>query len=255
MSGQTSMNPRRSRGRRYEILKQQVKELEKKNFSKLLLFHSGQDWYKMTSNSLLIFVNKIAPKLSGKPNILPDNDYTKTTFSEGYVSFHGIETIKKRLEKLDVLKDFRKTEDAAVFELNFSVSETEMKEFRRKLFDDQERAVSLLRPELSIEPKFYTKFRHILRRSFEATRKMPVYEREMFGKKILDLAEELVDIYLSINKSATSEVSGWKKIDEMIDSLMTKITIATELEVMDKNSALAIGEDLIELKKDLRRKL
>ena len=46
---------------KYEKVKGKVKELEEKNFSRLVLFSSGSEWFKMGGNSLLIYKYVIAP--------------------------------------------------------------------------------------------------------------------------------------------------------------------------------------------------
>lgn len=245
----------KSKSAKYEALKKTVKEREEENTSRLFLFNTGDDWYKMSGNSLLIFTYKIAPKIPLKPNILPDTDYTKTIFDEGLISFHGIEALKKRLEKVDVLKEIKKSNDLVVFELNFSVTEKQLKEFKELLKEDQERVVSILKPEIVLAPMLYTKMRHILKRTFEITRKMPTYSRQMFGEKMLFFAKEIVSTYLLMNKDQISEKKGWLDISKMTEKLQVEMAVAVELKVLDQNSAVSVGGELIEMKKMLKKEL
>ena len=84
---------KKRRREEYSRVKAEVKKLEDNNFSHLIMFGSGKDWYKMGGNSLYIYYYEIAKKILGlKPNIQPDTDYSSTIFKEGLISFRGVES-------------------------------------------------------------------------------------------------------------------------------------------------------------------
>lgn len=244
-----------SKRARYDHLKREIQKREQTNYSRLYLFHTGNDWYKMSGNSLLIFVYEIAPKIPIKPNILPDTDYTETIFDEGLISFHGLETLERRLRKVDVLKEIKKAENVAMFELNFAIPAKRMNELREVLKEEQEHAVSVLKPDIVLMPMIYTKMRHLMKRTYEVTRKMPIYARDVSGKKMMYFAKEIVNTYLLINKELMDQMQGWNEIALMAEKLQIEMAIAVELKILDQNSAVSIGGELIELKKMLKKEV
>lgn len=254
MSGEKNKSPKMDRAK-YAEIKKTIYKRELSNHSRLFLFNTGDDWYKMSGNSLLIFVYEIAPKIPLKPNILPDNDYTDTIFEEGLVSFHGIDSLKKRLEKVKVLKEVHKTDDVVAFDLNFEVSDKRLIELKEILKEDQERAVAILKPEVILVPTAYTKMRHVMKRTFEVTRKMPVTSRDVCGERMMFYAKEIVNTYLLMNKEIISEQKAWPEMLKMAEKLQIEMAIAVELKVLDQNSAVSIGGDLINLKHILKREI
>ena len=240
---------------RYERLKQKIIELEAENYSKLVLFSSGGEWFKMGGNSLLIYKYVIAPMLNLKPTIQPDTDYMKTQFVGGLISFRGPEAIRKKLERAKVLKEERKGGATIVFELNFSVTEEQLKEFSDEARYEQERALTILKPPVVLVPVIYDKLRHVQKRVFETVRKMSIFERDYNGLLIAEYSRKMVKYYMMINNRMMDEVEGWEKILEANNLLMIEIAFAAELKIWRQDIAISVGAELIEIKRDAEKEL
>ena len=245
---------RRSRAR-YAVLKKSVENYETTNFSTLMLFKSGKDWYKMAGNSLLIYKYKIAPLAGHRINVLPDNDYTDVIFDEGIVSFRNIDALKERLEKTNVYKSTLVGRETIRFGLNFVIEPEEIAELKRQLVNDQEKAASLLKPEIVMMPQAYTKMRHVMKRTYELTRKMNIIDRDCGGRKMMGHAKDMVETYLLMNKNIVPEKEGWEKLLELAEKLQTEIVIGVELKYITQKSAISVGEELISLKRTLKNRI
>ena len=240
---------------RYAALKKRVFDFEQTNFSNLILFSSGKDWYKMSGHSLLIYKYKIAPITEYRVNILPDTDYTDVIFDEGVVSFRNLDSLQKRLEKSGVFKNILTGGGTAKFELNFTVKPEEIEEWKELLVAEQEKAIALVKPEIIIMPQAYTKMRHVLKRTYEVTRKLNVIERECGGRAMMDYAKQIVETYLLMNKKMIPEEEGWQKMLELAEMLQAEIAMGVELKYLTPKAAVGIGEDLISLKRTLNNRI
>ena len=240
---------------KYNDLKAAVKKLEEKNYSRLILFKSGKDWYKMAGNSLLIYKNSIATQLKVRVNIQPDTDYTKTIFEEGIVSFRGTDGLKKRLEEAGRLRAMNEVKNLVVFDLNFVTAQRQIEEFRRNLLDEQERSLAVLKPDIVLLPEVYGKIRYIQKRIFETVRKMSVYEREYNGLVMSQYSREMTKYYMMMNNEMISEEEGWKKVLEMANLLIIEVTFVTELKVIRQDVGVNIGADLMDVRHAAERKI
>lgn len=240
----------------YERLKQRVRLAEKTNYSRLILFESGDEWLKMGGNSLLIYYYDIAKRsLKEKPNILPDTDYTKTIFEDGIISFFGTNAIEKKLKKAGVLKEKIKRDGGVIFELNFSVSEKEIKAHLLELQLEKRRALEVLNPKIMLEPEIYECIRSIQKRIFETVRNTTSFERDYNGLKLCEFSLEICRQYNYMNLGRVKEPEGWDKILDLIDRLSTEITFVIELKIWSQDTSVAVATKLVQLKRLCERKL
>ena len=210
----------------------------------------------MGGNSLLIYYYEIARKLlKQKPNLQPDTDYTKCIFEDGVLSFHGTDSIEKRLNKVGVLKEKRSGSTSIVYEMNFTVSQERITELRAKLKAEQERAISILRPSAILVPEIYEQLRHILKRIFECVRKMNAFERDFNGLVMTNCARDMLKSYRMINSGLIDEKAGWSAIYEKADYLIYELSFTSDLRIWRQDVIVSIGADIIQLKRLLEKKL
>ena len=231
-------------------LKANVRKLELKNYSKLILFKiDNTEWYKMGDHSLLIYKYVIAPKINVQPNVQPDSDYTDTVFEDGLISFHGLEGLMKKLKAAGAYRELKTSETSAVFELTFGVTDEQIKEYRKKLKEETERAIAVLRPKVFVEPDIYTRLRFIQKRVFEMVRKSSIYERSYNGDLMNRYAHDATQTYLLMNNGTITEDAGWTKILKIVELLLIEINFAVELKIWDQNQSVRISEDILTLKR------
>lgn len=234
---------------KYDDLKLAVKRLEEKNFSRLIVFQSGKDWYKMAGNSLLIYKNEVVPKIKMKANVQPDTDYTNTIFEEGVISFRGEESIRERIEKAKLLKNVTKKSGVIVFDLNLVVSTKQMETYRRELKDDKERAMAILKSNIVLNPETYGKIKYVQKRIFETVRKMSVYERDYNGMVMADYSRKMMEMYMMMNNEMVSEKEGWEEILRLANLLLMEVTFVTELKVVRTDVGVNLGAELTDIRK------
>lgn len=241
---------------RYEKLKEEILELEKTNLNKLYCFDCGKGWFKLAGHSMLIYYYDIAKKiLNQKPNLQPDTDYTKTIFEMGTISFRGSEGLEKKLVKAGVLKSKREGKYVVVFELNFALRQSEIRELIKEMKFDQERALTILRPAVILEPKIYEILRHINKRLFESVRKVSEFERNYNGLLMAEYGRKMLKYYMMFNKGMILEPEVWKKILETSKLLVMEVSLATELKMWRQDVGVSIGAELVELQRETTKKL
>lgn len=240
---------------KYDDLKAVIRRLEENNHSRLILFKSGKDWYKMAGNSLLIYKNSIAPLLKTKVNIQPDTDFTKTIFEDGVACFRGTESLKKKLEDVGKLRVMNEKNGVVVFELNFVVPQRQIDEYKTEMMEDREKSLAVLKPDIILLPEIYGKIKYVQKRIFEMVRKMTVYEREYNGMMMAKYSRELMKIYMMMNNDILTEDEGWEKVLETTNLLIIEVTFATELKILRGDVGANLGNELIDVRKAAERKL
>ncbi len=236
--------------KKYEKTKALIKNLEDKNYSNLIIFRSGAEWYKMGGNSLLIYFFKIAPELGIKPNIQADTDYTKIIFAEGVISFRGVKALEEKLKRLKVINSKKENADYTIFELNFRVDPAQTNFYREELTDEREKLLKTIAPKITVKPILYSKLRHLQKRIFEIVRKMTEYERKYNGYLLADYSRKLTKYYLMANVELMAEEDCWSKINELIIELLKiEFLFVLELKIINQNTAANIFEEIVKIKK------
>ncbi|MBQ3275252.1 hypothetical protein IJH46_02405 [Candidatus Saccharibacteria bacterium] len=239
----------------YDNTKFRVKNLEEKNTSNLILFQSGEGWYKMVGNSLVIYYNEIAKKyFRKKPNIQPDSDYTKTVFEDGVICFRGVDSLEKKLRNAGLIKLKKEENGIVIFQLQFSVSKQELERMRHDFKLDQDRALSILRPTATLAPELYEALRIVQKRTFEMARKMSIFERDYSGMMIADYGRKMMKYYMMVNMKMIPEREAWKKIIELANLLLIEISFAAELKIWSRGTAVSLGEKVVEVRKEAERR-
>ncbi len=252
----TPKNVRKEERALYEKVKSEVRMLEDRNFSRLILFDSGKGWYKMVGNSLLIYYYEIMGKyFRNRPNIQPDTDYTKTIFEEGVLSFRGVEGISKKLKKVNALKETRTGKNTVVFELNFELTRANMQDLRNELKLERERALGVIKPKINVNPKMYDMIRRCQRRIFETVRKTSAFEREYVGMDVVQESRKMMKVYLLLNENMISEDEAWRRIFEIANNLVMEIVMIVELKTWRQETAVSIGAELIKIKREAEKLL
>lgn len=234
---------------KYDELKLAVKKLEEKNFSRIIAFRCGKDWYKIAGNSMLIYRNAIAPQIKVKANVLPDTDYTNTMFEEGVISFRGEESIRERLEKAGRLKNVTQRNGVVVYDLNFVVQAKQMDEYRQDLAAEKERAMAILKSNIVLSPETYRKIKYVQKRIFETVRKMSVYERQYNGMVMAEYSRRMMEAYMMMNNEMIEEKEGWEEVLRLANLLIMEVTFVTELKVIRSDVGVSIGAELTDIRK------
>ena len=235
----------------YKAAKRAALAAEVTNIDKLMLVGSGNDWWKMGGNSLLIYAYYICPKLGITANVVADTDYGKDIFADGIISFRSLEKLEKSLTELKLLKGKKILGAKAVFELNKKFTRKELDSYLSARHEEDEKAYSLIRPTIIIRPMIGGRIRSVLGNIHFGVKNMQGFDRDIYGSDILRPCIDMEHIYLSMNKNLIPESTGWPQILRDIDEIQLRLTIAIELKAIKKNYVLESWGDLVDLRKEI----
>lgn len=237
----------------YKAAKRAALVAEKTNNSRLILFGSGNDWWKMGGNSLLIYAYYVCPKLHLTPNIVADTDYGKEIFEDGVISFRSLDKLENALTELKLLAGPRKVLGAkAVFELNKKFTAKELASYLASRHEEDEKAYSLVRPTIIIRPMVGGRIRTVLGNIHFGVKNMQGFDRDTYGADILRPCIDMEYVYLAMNKNQISESEGWPQILRDIEEIQLRLSIAVELKIIKKNYILESWADLVDLRKEVK---
>lgn len=258
MKEQLSKAAKQSARQSYDKIKAEVAKLEKQNFSRIIAFRSGAsgEWYKIGGNSMLIYYYEVCQKiLNVRPNIQADTDFSTTNFPEGVICVRGLETLEKRLERAEVLKEKRVGKSGTVvFELKINVPEPIMKKLQEETVEAQERALSVVRPKMTLDPEVYSILRHLQKRVYEEVRKMTEYEREYIGLDAAKMTRMMMETYFMMNTNVEmGGTTGWERIYRLARELSYILSFMTDLKIAQVQPLTRIWDDLMMLMKYVKK--
>ncbi|MDO4987312.1 MAG: hypothetical protein Q4E46_03310 [Candidatus Saccharibacteria bacterium] len=198
-------------------VKEEVKELERSNWSSVIAFTSGDSWFKVGFNSLLIFEFGIRPRFKTVPfSVRNDSDnyaYSKT----GIISIRNILQLADILQKADgtipetlqkYFKDGELVEDAEVAKKDMKdyytfkikgMTKAKIKTYLEEHFRDEKELNELVLP-FYIPQKLYPDARYLAQLIADISTRFPKEIRETYGQKITELSIQILrDINMSCN--------------------------------------------------------
>lgn len=256
MEEQYSKSTKRRARQGYDAVKAEVAKLEKQNFSKIIAFKSGAsgEWYKIGGNSMLIYYYEVCQKiLNIHPNIQPDTDFSTTNFETGVICVRGLETLEKRLKKAEVLKARRIGGGTVVYDLKIKLSEETLNKLREETVAARERALSVVRPNATLDPETYRLLRHLQKRMYEEARKMTAFDRAYVGEDAARVSRKMTELYFDMSEGLTPAPEGWKMIYKLANDLSYLMNFMTDLKISQVAPMTRLWDDLTQLIRQVKR--
>lgn len=242
-----------------EFLKKYKKELkeirnwalkqEEKNFSKLILFRVGRDWWKLGGNSALIYYADLAPRLGLNPRLLKDLDFGEK-FEDGVISVRKVEKFIENLKKIKV-ELMTRSDFAVVFKLKMALTETEMEKIKKSEAVKEESLRDKMITDF-LSPKLLLAAEELAKAVYEGARKGNSISRQFY---LDDMAREGVVPLRIIKRMANKEMKpeeGILKIKERNERVAETLFVAFSLGLMDIKTCARIQTKLERVREMVR---
>lgn len=217
-------------------IKAEVFQLEKKNDSHLYVFRSTEGWWKIGGRSALFFKYRVCPKIGLKYELRNDRDFYYS-FREGIISIKSPESLE---EKLKSLKIYKKGVEKGyiVFDLPFGpISDEQVKEMRN-LEKDTLREINTIVNPAEVLIKTLPQARLVQKSLFELCRKLDEPTRELIGRDIVHLSNNMMDRILCVCKGSIPKRSLPATVKGANVQISTRIMLLMDEKRVDvKNGA------------------
>lgn len=233
----------------YRKIKRQVKEMEKGNQSRVIVFPSltsGQGWYKVLDFSALYYVYRLADRMGRGARILKDSD----NFSRGVyaASFQNIEKFIEQFNRLEQ-PDLEITDDGVyIFTLKNPVSDDELGALRRTEETRRDKLHNIMRPK-AMDPATFQAILLVVRQVTPRVRKLEKQYYHTTGEQMVKNIQNLLAIYFDFADGIYERrEAGWKLLS-LINHLNAGVTLLSEIRVWPYDVASVIGENINEIKR------
>ncbi len=234
---------------KYRKIKRLVKEMERGNNQKIIVFPSlvnGDGWYKVVEFSALYYVYRLAPRMGRKAHIYKDSDkYSKCLFS---ATFQNIEKFVYDMDRLDDLKPTITEDGIYIFTLKHALSDDEMAALKLTEETRREKLHNIVRP-INMSPGTYQAILMVMRQVTPRVRKLEKQYYYTTGEMMVKNIQELMAVYFDFANGLCSRNETGKRLMTIVDRLLAGLTLLAENRVWAYDVAAMIGESINEIRR------
>lgn len=237
---------KREEKRRYERLKAAIFEQEKINDKKIILFRSGENWWKMGGSSALFYATLVAPRLKEEVKARLDTDF-HSKFVEGVISVPDIEGMKKKMGSLG-LKIVFSDDEKIEFELEGKVNKATIK----KLKAVEELKIKSLNQDLVVMnsmPEMYDAIEKTVELALTYFGNLNKVVYDMFGKVSLDLIREMLLYVYLIELGKIEKEKGMKEIVLRTERVKLYLKVMMNIRKIGVNGVSRLAMQLIKIER------
>lgn len=237
---------KREEKRRYERLKAAIFEQEKINDKKIILFRSGENWWKMGGSSALFYATLVAPRLKEEVKARLDTDF-HSKFMEGVISVPDIEEMKKKMGSLG-LKIVFSDDEKIEFELEGKVDKATIK----KLKAVEELKIKSLNQDLVVMnsmPEMYDAIEKTVELALTYFGNLNKVVYDMFGKVSLDLIREMLLYVYLIELGKIEKEKGMKEIVLRTERVKLYLKVMMNIRKIGVNGVNRLAMQLIKIER------
>lgn len=237
---------KREEKRRYERLKAAIFEQEKINDKKIILFRSGENWWKMGGSSALFYATLVAPRLKEEVKARLDTDF-HSKFVEGVISVPDIEEMKKKMGSLG-LKIVFSDDEKIEFELEGKVNKATIK----KLKAVEELKIKSLNQDLVVMnsmPEMYDAIEKTVELALTYFGNLNKVVYDMFGKVSLDLIREMLLYVYLIELGKIEKEKGMKEIVLRTERVKLYLKVMMNIRKIGVNGVSRLAMQLIKIER------
>lgn len=237
---------KREEKRRYERLKAAIFEQEKINDKKIILFRSGENWWKMGGSSALFYATLVAPRLKEEVKARLDTDF-HSKFVEGVISVPDIEEMKKKMGSLG-LKIVFSDDEKIEFELEGKVDKATIK----KLKAVEELKIKSLNQDLVVMnsmPEMYDAIEKTVELALTYFGNLNKVVYDMFGKVSLDLIREMLLYVYLIELGKIEKEKGMKEIVLRTERVKLYLKVMMNIRKIGVNGVSRLAMQLIKIER------
>lgn len=220
----------RSRRQAYLKLKAFTMEREPKNFSKLMILHEKDGWWKMFGHSALMFFYDVSKWINHSSKLRPDSDYDYPS-PEGVVIIHDIDALHAKLihakiQPIDIKSAYR------IYNIGKKYTPSDLAFFRDKHALEEAKVNSMLVPK-EVMPELYTQLRELVHRTYFTAKTFEGFARESFGRPIVELAKNVMFEYVLLARGEGREREDFLHyVIETMDRIDSRMVPVVELRLV-----------------------
>lgn len=235
--------------------KEYVYDLEKTNRKYIIIYRSGSNWWKMGGNSALYFAYVLARRLKNYrlPKVRPDTDYYYK-FETGTVSLKDVDGLVHRLTTELGLKLAKETEYIRVLELEYKMTDSELKRLKDAEHKWHEQANQIVVPE-NIYPELYFQLERAYTDFCHVLAKMTRPDRVTFGDRIEQLGHRALMDYYHLANGELEVMAGLKSIIFNLSEMTYALKELAEVGVMERERMMRESLLVLEAKDIAKRAL
>ncbi|MBR2658718.1 hypothetical protein IKD57_02345 [Candidatus Saccharibacteria bacterium] len=238
----------------YEKLKRRAIRFEPTNFGFILVIpcEGEHDWCEMSDYSALYYKYYVCEQLGVPVRMTDDLDSFYTQYEIGRVRVKGYNSVRKRLEKLGMLKAEETRDRCVIFQLNKKFTKTEREGFLEEEKEKQANANRIVRVEFS-DPALYQKMVEAATRLHRVCmRRMDKLASITNGKRMVELADDMIRGYYDMSAMDQNDkekiMAGWHKLQKQATQLLVEMQIVASLKLWTRENCIEIAENIIDIK-------
>lgn len=234
--------------RRAEHAKGEAYKLEQKNRGYMIVYRSTRGWWKMGDLSAAIYVHLVAKRLGRKrkPNILTDGDFYHK-FKMGVCSIPDVEIFEKELKRIKI-KAIEKNDEYVIFDYGKKFTPKEIDDLMSVSHNQQEMINSIVMHGKMV-PEVYHPLIQIQREIMNITKKLPKFEKDIYGRDMAIEARDAVMTYIKMTNDIVSVPEAMTRIISDITMVTFGLQDLTEQGVIEKKRCLQILTLILDAKK------
>ncbi len=244
----------RERRRYYKQVKKMVKIFEKTNTSKMYVFRDYRaPWFKAGGNSALFYAFDMAGK-GGKRKVNINTDWDgNSTFRDGTVSFHGVETLLETMTKAGVEKPKVIYNGwVLVFDLGKTYDKAELRAMQRTA-ETRRRAVNELVMTQNLNPAVYHDILQLNKRVMPNLFKLGANQRAVFAPPAIERLIELHSTYLEMTRGTIGALEAAERMDAIVTWFISMMKILMEARFWEMTVCAPIAEVLADLRNTIKQ--
>lgn len=217
----------RKRRAEYFAFKKFVIEREEENFSKLMIVHEKDEWWKIFGHSAIMFAYEVSGWIDMKVKLRPDSDYDYKS-KEGVVIIRDVYTLDAKLAKAKV-NLLKSTDDYRVYNLGKKFSEADLDRMMHKESLEWGKVNKIITVR-DVFPDLHTALRELFSYYYFSIRKLETFGRDAFGMPIADKLSDLLAEYdQCCNEGTLAESDYLAKVEETMKWTKYRVDALAEL--------------------------
>ena len=229
---------------------------EKSNNRYVYLFPSiskePDGWYKAGDKSLVFYKNLLAPRMGREAKIRDDTDKIHK-FGKGIVSVRWGEKFMAEVQELGYGVE-RVKYGIIVVDLGKEYDGVEMKEMKEAVKKERSQVKKMVKPKANY-PSIMVAMNKLTKVLPSKVKKLDNSYREIWGKELLEPMTEMMKIYFRFANGRMEKRDARLEILERTDDLAAMIYMMDESGMLTLNARTRLGENIMEIRKEVEEQL
>ena len=241
----------RERKARYLKLKAFVLGLEKENYSKLMLIHEKDDWWKMIGHSAIMYHYEVSKWIGVSSRLRQDTDYDYKS-EDGVVCIKDVYKLDKRLAaaKISLLDS---SNEYRIYNLGKKYTHADIERMKKSQELEWEKVNNIIIPTETF-PTLHTSLRELISCIYFSTRKLEVYAREVIGNPMLTRVSAMLRRYSLVCSGEDGAIDGYlKEVEKSAKWLKAQMVGVAELRMLPATTIYRVLRSIDKVERTARQ--